>query len=149
MVNLITLAHRVSTIHAGYADIHAAVFPSSLAWLIHRSTHLAARHCKHEELLRELTEEMSRVYDIVRAENEMKFSSTINHDFIETMAKYILALTDTINKLADICRRLCRDSKGIEPYGESESREARITYDQSIQQYQRYGQQLSRMYEKF
>ena len=78
----------------------------------------------------------------------MKLSSTFDHEFTDLLAKYIQALSDANDKLADICHHLCQESRGIEPYGERESREARIAYDQAIQHYQRLGQRLSRLYER-
>lgn len=148
MVSLITLAHRVSDIRASYAEIHDAVFSMSLARIKSQLTHLASPHCEHENTLIQLSAELSRMNAMILARDEIDLSATFDREFAVAMEEYIQALNSAIERLAGICQRICQDSKGIEPYDATRSRNDRVAYDESIQHYQRLGRRLGQMFEK-
>lgn len=148
MITLITVAHRVSDVHAKYAEIHAAVFSISLARLKSRSTSPISPTCEYEQQLASLNEKLAAMSTTLRAGKNVSLSTTFDREFRSAMDEYIGALDGAIAQLAEICRQLCLDSKGVEAYEESKSRADRVAYDESIQRYQRLGKRLSLMFEK-
>lgn len=148
MITLITLAHRVSDVHAKYTEVHAAVFSVSLARFKSPSTSLTSPNCEYEQQLMLLNEKLAAINASLHADEQVSFSTTFDREFCSSMDAYIEALGGAITQLADICRQLCLDREGIESYGESKSRNDRVAYDESIQRYQRLGKRLSLMFKK-
>lgn len=75
-------------------------------------------------------------------------NTTIGVEFLATLKRYVAALGEAIDTLSGICGRMCRDSRGLEPYAEADSRRDRIAYDESIQRYKRLGQRLHYLFER-
>ena len=148
MVSLITLAHRVSGIHANYADIHAALFSLSLARVKSQLTQQCPPYSEYKDKLMQLVDELGEIGDSIRVRKEIDRSSTFDREFLAAMNEYVQALAGAMRQLVAICQRRERESKGIEPYDETQSRTDRVAYDQSIQRYQRHGERLGELFER-
>jgi hypothetical protein len=149
MISLVTLAHRVSSIHARYSGIHASIFAFSLS-----SLHLLfwkkqkLEYCRYETELAHLIEELAEARSIIAGEEELEPATTVGREFAFALDVYIIALSDTVERLLAISSRLCRDSKGLEKYTGEQTRSDRLDYDIAVQQYRRLGERLEFLFKR-
>ncbi|MCB1831026.1 MAG: hypothetical protein H6964_00285 [Chromatiaceae bacterium] len=149
MISLVTLAHRVSSIHKRYANIHAAVFSFSISQLRLKFWNRGATdYCKCETDLIQLCSELTEIRSIISNEEELEPSNTISREFAFALDVYIIALSDAITGLATICRHQCKESMGVEPYNTKQNLADRHDYDHSIQQYRRLGERLGDLFKR-
>ena len=149
MTRLVTLAHRVSGIYTRSSKIHTSIFAFSLSRLIPGWDGASPpKACRYQSHLAELQRELEEPLALVVGGQELEPATTLGREFTQAMEEYIVALLDSIEQLAIICGRLCRDKKGLEPYGAEQFRGDRVTYDRSVQIYQRCGERLSFLFSK-
>lgn len=147
MAHLVTLAHRVSDIHARYAKIHSAVFALSLGRTVSRRRRgKTPEHCVYEKRLAALHRDLAQVEAVIRGPERLEPSSTFGVEFAEILSQYAMALSETIERLGRICGRTCRDNTGAERYDPNEIRRDRVAYDASLQGYRRLGRRLNRLF---
>ncbi|MCP3869408.1 MAG: hypothetical protein GY703_15155 [Gammaproteobacteria bacterium] len=150
MISLVTLAHRASNIHGRYASIHASVFSFSLAQLkVMFSKSGEPEYCKHEADLNQLSKELAEARAVIDGDEELEPSTTIGREFAFALDVYIIALSDTVERLSMICGRRCRDKKKLESYSDTQQWADRIEYDNAVQQYKRMGMQLGSLFKRF
>lgn len=149
MTHLVTLAHRVSATHAKYSEIYSALFSWSFRksltrpWI--RSEHA---HCQYQKECFTLNEELDQVLAILNSGTELEPNTMFGREFISVFVDYIQALSTAINRLSVICDHRCQEDMGVVAYSEEQSRADRTAYDESIQVYQKLGQQLNLLVKK-
>ena len=149
MISLVTLAHRVSSIHSRYAGIHASVFSFSLSSLnlfFWRKREL--EYCRYEAELNQIKGELAEARAIIDGEEALEPATTVGREFAFALDVYIIALSDTVERLLSITGRLCRDSKGLEKYSGEQTRADRLDYDNAVQQYRRLGERLEFLFKR-
>ncbi len=149
MIHLVTLAHRVSGIHARYSEIHSALFSWSFTLSISRfwsgSKHA---HCRYEKECIALNEELDQVLAIINSEVELEPKTMFGREFSSLLVEYIQTLSTAISRLSVICAHRCQEETGVGTYSEEQSRTDRTAYDVSIQIYQKPGKQLNLLVKK-
>lgn len=149
MISLVTLAHRVSSIHSRYAGIHAAVFSFSLSnlnLLFWRKREF--EYCRYEEELIQIIGELAEARSIIDGEEDLEPATTVGREFAFALDVYIIALSDTVERLLSITGRRCRDYKGLEKYSDEQTRADRLDYDDAVQQYRRLGERLEFLFKR-
>ncbi len=149
MTHLVTLAHRVSAINARYRELHRLVLEFSWSMLI--PTGAREKNpgcCSHEQDLASVRSELLELEAAISGSGPFEPSTTVGVEFLATLKSYVTALGEAIEGLSGICERMCRDTRGLEPYGEADSRRDRVAYDESIQRYKRLGQRLHYLFER-
>jgi len=149
MTHLVTLAHRVSAIHAKYSEIYSSLFSWSFRKLITRpwigKDHA---HCRYQKGCFTLNDELDQVLAILNSGAELEPKTMFGREFISVFVDYIQALSTAISRLSVICGRRCQEDTGGVAYSEEQSRADRTAYDESIQVYQKLGQQLNLLVKK-
>lgn len=149
MISLVTLAHRVSSIHKRYANIHASVCSFSISQLRFKFWKSGENdYCKYETDLIQLCTELTEIRSIIGREEELEPSNTVSREFAFALDVYIIALSDAITGLSTICSHRCKESKGVEPYSIKQNLADRHEYDNSIQQYRRLGERLGDLFKR-
>jgi len=149
MISLVTLAHRVSSIHKRYSNIHSAVFSFSIAQLkLSFWKRSETDFCTHESDLLQLCEELTEIRGIIDKEEELEPASTVGREFAFALDVYVIALADAIMGLSTICGHRCRDGKGAESYNTKQDWADRHEYDNAIQQYRRLGERLGHLFKR-
>ncbi|MCB1859193.1 MAG: hypothetical protein KDI63_13010 [Gammaproteobacteria bacterium] len=146
MTQLVTLAHRVSSIHAKYAAIHDDLFSFSL--FRKRPKHQLkgqSLHSHYESELIRLSEELAGISAIMRSGAELEPKTTFSREFAVVLDDYIQALSVSIGHLSEICNHQSHWDKGDQPFDASQSRVDRTHYDESIQHYRRLGARLNQL----
>ena len=149
MVHLVTLAHRVSAINARYRELHKRVL--EVSWSSFVPTGARGNYsgcCSHERDLATVRLELRELETEIFGVRNFEPSTTMGVEFLETLRRYVAALGEVIDALSGICDRMCRDSRGLKPYGEADSRHDRVAYDGSIQRYKRLGHRLHHLFER-
>ena len=149
MTHLVTLAHRVSAIHAKYSEIYSSLFSwsfkKSIAQPLIGSDHA---HCRHQKECFTLNEELDQVLAILNSGTEFEPKTMFGREFVSVFVDYIQALSTAISRLSVICDHRCQEDMGVIAYSEEQSRADRTAYDESIQVYQKLGQQLNLLFKK-
>ena len=149
MISLVTLAHRVSSIHSRYAGIHAAVFSFSLSNLnLFFWRKQEFENCRYETELLQINGELAEARTIIAGEEELQPATTVGREFAFALDVYIIALSDTVERLQVISSHLCRDSKGLGKYSDEQTRSDRLDYDNAVQQYKRLGERLESLFKR-
>ncbi len=149
MISLVTLAHRVSSIHSRYAGIHASVLSFSLSKLnLFFWKNQEFEYCRYETELIQITGELEEARSIIAGEEELEPATTVGREFAFALDVYIIALSDSVERLLAITSRLCRDSKGLEKYSDEQTRSDRLDYDNAMQQYKRLGERLEFLFKR-
>jgi len=149
MTHLVTLAHRVSAIHAKYSEIYTALFTWSLRksvtrlWRVHEHV-----HCKYQKRCFTLNEELDQILSVLQNGAELEPNTMFGREFILLLVDYIQALSTAISRLSVICGKRCLEDMGEAVYDEQQSRADRTAYDESIQVYQKIGRQLNLLVKK-
>ncbi len=147
MAHLVTLAHRVSDIHARYAKIHSAVFAFSLGKTVSRRRKgKTPEYCIYEKRLAALRKDLAQVEAVIRGPERLEPSTTFGMEFAAILSKYVTALSESIERLGRICGRTCRDNTGVQHYDPTEVRRDRVAYDASLQGYRRLGRRLNQLF---
>lgn len=147
--HLVTLAHRVSGVHARYAKIHSSSFAFSFGKFVARLGRKdAPEFCRYQSKLADLEQELTQITALMNNGSAMQPSTTLGDEFILVLKEYIAALSETIQCLGRICDALCREKRGVGAYDENRSRADRVAYDESIQRYRRLGERLSHLYQR-
>jgi hypothetical protein len=150
MAHLVTLAHRVSAIHARYSKIRGAVFAFSLGRIISlRRKGKTPGYCVYEKRLTALHKELAEVEAAIRGPVRLEPSTTFGVEFAAILSKYVVTLSETIERLGRICGRSCRDNTGGERYDEALLRRDRVAYAESLQSYRRLGRRLNQLFRQF
>ncbi len=143
MAHLVTLAHRASSINARYTELHGLILEFS--WSKLKSIGSKTKDsscCRYEQDLAAVKSQLLELEAAISEAGHFESGTTIGIEFMEILKRYVAALGEAIDLLSRICNRMCRDGRGLEPYGDVESRRDRIAYDESIQRYKRLGQRL-------
>ena len=149
MISLVTLAHRVSSIHKRYAAIHSSVFSFSISQLkINFWRRKKTEYCDYEAALVQMCRELAEIRAIIDREETLEQANTINREFAFALDVYIIALSDAITWLSTICGRRCRDHKGEETYSAKQDWADRHDYDDAIQQYRYLGKRLESLFNR-
>jgi hypothetical protein len=149
MTHLVTLAHKVSRIHARYSEIHSSLFSWSFKKLISRSWNKCDHaHCRYEKECITLNEELDQVLAIVNCGDELEPKTTFSKEFVSMFVEYIQDLSTAISRLSVICAHQCQEDMGVGVYSEAQSRIDRTAYDESIQVYQKLGKRLNLLVKK-
>lgn len=149
MAQLVTLAHRVSSIHARYSGIHDSVFSVSLfRKLTRRKGGGDSLYAGFESDLKALAESLAEIGSSLGSSVRPEPNTTFSRKFGRTLEDYVKELTTSIVLLAEICEHRDRWQKGEAPYDSDQSRIDRTHYDESIQRHRRLGIKLSRMVER-
>jgi len=150
MTSLVTLAHRVSSIHKRYAKIHSLVFSFSISQLRYIFwKEKEPDYCKQQSELVQMGQELAEARSVINGEDELEPATTIGREFAFALDVYIIALSDTVEWLSVICGRRCRDRNGLELYSTNQDWADRAEYDNSVQQYKRLGVQLHHLFNRF
>lgn len=144
MTHLVTLAHRVSGIHARYSGIHSSVFGLSLS-LLKSLLRRANRpdYCQFQSDLMLLIDELLEVKAVLEKRDMLQPATTLGGEFADTLEEYITALSKAIEQLAVICDSICREIRDMTLYSEEQRRADRAAYDRFVQHYQRNGDRLT------
>lgn len=146
MAQLVTLAHRVSSIHARYANIHDSLFSFSLFRKRLRHNKTGDSIQSHYEIeLKRLSEELGEVISIMNSGVPLEPKTTFSREFATAMEEYIQALSTSITQLSDICSHQRTWDKHEQAFSSTQSRIDRTSYDESIQHYRRLGARLNQM----
>ena len=151
MAHVVLLAQEVSRVFNRYKKIHDEVFSLRNAVKIsafhrgHREIDLLA----HEQELALLRNEIGDIQATLTGISSVDLKRISVEDFCDALLRYSEALWDTVNKLQVICRNLRLEHEGVERYSDYSMeffRRDRVTYDDSIQQYKRWGARLNDMF---
>jgi hypothetical protein len=146
MAQLVTLAHRVSGIHARYSKIHDTLFSVSLfkkkPW---RKAGGESAYAGFESELTDMAANLAEVDSMIRKDVPMEPNTSYSRKFAAILKEYIAALSTSMVQLAEICNHRDRWDRGEDPYSPDQSREDRINYDESIQHHRALGVKLSHM----
>lgn len=146
---LVTLAHRISGIHARYAKIHSLSVAFSFGRAISRlGNKNGSEFCHHQLQLIALHEELQHIATTLDGREQFEPATTLGDEFRLVMQEYVKALSRTVECLGTICAGLCRENQGDDIYDEQQSRADRLAYDESIQHYRRIGERLSQLYQR-
>ena len=149
MISLVTLAHRVSSVHSRYAGIHASIFSFSLSKLnLFFWKKLKFEYCRYETELIQINEELAEARTIIAGEEELAPATTVGREFAFALDVYIIALSDSVERLLAISSHLCQDSKGLGKYSDEQTRSDRLDYDNAVQQYKRLGERLEFLFKR-
>lgn len=149
MINLVTLAYRISRMHTDYSGIHACIFPFPLARLKRKLLRKReATPCECGMKLTELHNQLVGTEQLILKEEDVELKTSRDRDFAGELVDYIRALDATVNLLNGICNKRCMERKGEYGYDPDESRQDMIDYDISIQHYQRLGERLNLLIRK-
>jgi len=149
MISLVTLAHRVSSIHSRYAVIHTAIFSFSLSKLnLFFWRKREFEYCRLETELMQITGELAEARSIIAGEEELQPATTVGREFAFALDVYIIALSDTVERLQVISSHLYSDSKGLGEYRDEKTRSDRLDYDDAVQQYKRLGERLEFLFKR-
>lgn len=146
MAQLVTLAHRVSGIHARYSKIHSALFSFSPFKI--KATHggnADAVYSGFEAELLELGQTLSDISAIIKGSSELEPNTSYSRNFAAILQQYITELETSITRLSEICRHRHRAQIGEQAYDPEQARDDLTKYDQSIQNHKRLGIKLSQM----
>lgn len=151
MSNVLSLAQEISSIFNRYKRIHDEIFSLRKAVKIPG----LSRELKeidllaHEQELGLLRKEIGDIQSTLARINSADFKKMSGEDLRDALLRYTEALWDTINKLQMICRNLRLENEGAWRYLDYSAalfRRDRVTYDDSIQQYRRWGERLNEMF---
>ncbi|MCP4288310.1 MAG: hypothetical protein GY792_28430 [Gammaproteobacteria bacterium] len=149
MISIVTLAHRVSIIHKKYAGIHSSVFSFSISQLkLSFWKGKEPEYCTYESELAQLCRELEEARALIDSKEDLEPANTVSREFAFSLDVYIIALSDAVRELSEICGHRCREAKGLEPYDAKQERANRHDYDNSIQQYRRLGERLNLLFKK-
>jgi hypothetical protein len=144
LTHVVNLAHRVSRLHASYLKLHRAVFGFSWRRLLSARGWGGYGRCA-DELLR-LGGELTEVRTTIAGVDSLEPDTTLAEEFVEALDRYTMALTETVERLHGICRRLQAEGAGEQAYDELAARRDRVAYDDSVQTYKSLGERLNRMF---
>ncbi len=146
MAQLVTLAHRVSSIHAKYAKIHDALFALSFfRKRTKRSGEETSIHSEYEIELKQLAAKLSEISAMLSDGTPLEPRTTFSREFSAALDEYIGALSKSIIRLAEICQHRYSWEKGGLTFDSDQSRQDRTSYDESIQHYKRLGAKLNQL----
>ena len=149
MISLVTLAHRVSSIHSRYAGIHASLLSFSLSNLnLFFWRKREFEYCRHETELTRIIEELAEARSIIDGKEDLEPATTVGREFAFALDVYVIALSDTAERLLVISSHLCQDSKGLVRYSDEQIRSDRLEYDNAVQQYKRLGERLEFLFKR-
>jgi hypothetical protein len=146
MAQLVTQAHRVSSIHARYSKIHSALFSiSPFKKKSLRGDNADTTYSEFEAELSEMAQTLSEIGATIRDSAELDPNTSYSRKFAVILQQYIEELSTSIIRVLQICKQRHRSKLGEEAYDSEQSREDLTKYDQSIQNHKRLGIKLSRM----
>ncbi len=148
MTQLVTLAHRVSSIHGRYAEIHDTMFSVSLFKKLSRIKDSDPRYGDMEAELKAMAESLTEISSSLHHAAEIEPSTTFSRKMTLTLEGYIEELSSSILLLAVISHRRDSWGRGEARYDSEQSRIDRTRYDESMQRHRRLGVQLSKMIER-
>jgi hypothetical protein len=148
MAQLVTLAHRVSGIHARYSKIHDALFSVSLFKKRPKRKRKAGDESAYvgfESDLKDMVANLAGIDSMISQDLPMEPTTTFSRKFATVLKEYITALSTSIVQLSEICSHRDRWDRGEEPYDPDQSRVDRMHYDESLQHHRALGVKLSHM----
>lgn len=151
MSHVVLLAQEISRVFNRYKKIHDEVFSLRKAVKIpgfHR-VHKEIDLLAHEQELALLRNEIGDIQATLARISSGDLKRMSVEDLRDALLRYAEALWDTVNKLQIICRNLRLEEEGVERYTDYSRnlfRRDRVTYDDSIQQYKRWGARLNDMF---
>ena len=144
MSQLVTLAHRVSSIHARYSKIHDATLGmTGFKWRIKSRADGDAQYAGFEAQLNEMQTELGSI-EVTLGSAPPEPNTSYSRKFVVVLRDYIQALSHSIQCLSEICGHRNRVDITQGSAG-PESRAELTRYDQAIQVHKRLGVKLTRM----
>jgi hypothetical protein len=146
MDNPLNHAYALSSIFTRYKEIHDKVFNFSIASPISVSGRSSLEPLRaYEQELGSLRKELGAIQEQLSALDKQKGQKATTGEVLKVVTEYTNALSETINQLQYIFRNLRLENAGDETllgYRENEYREDCAAYDDSIQEYRRWGLKL-------
>jgi len=147
MDNPLNHAYALSSIFTRYKEIHDKVFNFSIASPISVSGRSSLEPLRaYEQELGGLRKELGVIQEQLSVlEKQKARRKTTTGEALDVVTEYTNALSETINQLQYIFRNLRLEAAGDEAligYRENEYREDCAAYDDSIQEYRRWGLKL-------
>jgi len=151
MDNPLNHAYALSSIFARYKEIHDKVFKISILNPVGfegRSSLEPLRAYEQElvSLRKELGAIQEQLFDLEKKKARKKRTKG---DVLDVVTEYTNALSETINQLQYICKNLRLENAGdrsLISYSEKEYKEDCAAYDDSIQEYRRWGSKLKAVF---
>lgn len=146
MAQLVTLAHRVSSIHARYSKIHDAIF--GVSGFIRRTKSRGdgdSMYADFEAELEELRGQLVSIEAILGSDAPPEPNTSYSRKFVVILKEYVQALATSILQLGGICEQRGLSGKGEDFSTASERRDELTRYDGSIQLHKRLGFKLTQM----
>lgn len=151
MSHVLLLAQEISSIFNRYKKIHDEIFSPKKAV---KSPGLSGElkeidFLAHEQELGLLRKEIGDIQSTLARISSADFKKMSGEGLRDALLRYTEALWDTVNKLQMICRNLRLENKGAGRYMDYSTAlfgKDRLTYDDSIQQYKRWGARLNEMF---
>lgn len=147
MAQLVTLAHRVSSIHARYSRIHDALFGVSG---LKRRTKFRddgdSVYAGFDTELKELRGQLDSIEAILGSDDPLEPSTSYSRKFVLVLKDYVQALSTSILCLGEICQQRNRPPDQSEDSSDVSRQRAELTrYDGAIQLHKRLGVKLTKM----
>jgi hypothetical protein len=144
MSQALILAHAVNNILSQYIEIHDDIFKISLRKVIpipgiFKSIDFSSHHKKLIELHSDIWKIHGSVLDLI-TDSKLPTPET---QFLEILEVYIMALTETIDKLAKICNKLNLKANRLLVYDKNEYQYDVDEYNISVQNYLSIGNSLN------
>jgi hypothetical protein len=146
MTHVVNLAHHVSCLHASYLRLHQDVF--GFSWRRLLSARGGPDYGRWADELLRLGGELTEVRTTIALIGSLEPDTTLAEDFVEALDCYIMALTETVERLHSICCRLHAEGAGEQAYDEPAARCDRVAYDVAVQTYKSLGERLNDMFDR-
>lgn len=139
------LAINVNEILSRYIVIHDQIVKFPVRRLLPiPGLFKAIPYCTHEQDLAALLGEVAAVDDRISEHHiGLPEAAQTEREFIEVLAQYATALSDTISQLHNISAELCLKSRGEGHYPYRRYRANLDSYEESVEHYLRIGQRLN------
>lgn len=149
MSYVVKLAQDISKVLVRYKKVHDQVFSLRKAVLIHNLYKKEVDYLAHEQELRILRNEIGKIQAAIVQLNAADLTKRSGEEVRSALLRYTEALWEAVNKLLVICRNLRLEGEGVQEftgYSASYLRQDRVTYDDAVQHYKRWGVRLNGMF---
>lgn len=148
MSNVVKLAQEITKALTRYKRIHDQIFSLRKAVLM-PNLYKGFDYLAHEQELISLRNEIGKIQVAIAQLESTDLTKRAGEEVRGALLRYTEALWDTVNKLQVICRNLRLEDEGVQEftgYSTSYLRDDRVTYDDAIQHYRRWGVRLNGMF---
>ncbi len=150
MARIINLAHEAAGIQSRYLKVHKEIFHVSLRRAILAS--VLNKTPDYASQVRELFALHARVKEIQAAVADLgpdELTKRLRGEIRSALAKYLSALSTALGRLREICTRLKQEQEGDEEYldySRTRFKKDTVAYDDSVQEYQLWGERLNALF---